>query len=43
MKIVNLEYKIINNMKVNSIIKVFNNIKFERFLSILGVLAISKY
>ena len=43
MKIVDLKYRTINNMKVDGIIKIFNNIKFEKFLSILNVLAIPKY
>ena len=43
MKIVDLEYRVINNMKVNNIIKAFNNIKFERFLNILDISTILKY
>ena len=43
MKIVDLEYKIINNIKIDSIIKALGNIKFKRFFSILDILAIPKY
>ena len=43
MKIVDLEYRVTNDMKADGMTKVLGGIKFERFLSILGVSAISKY